>query len=197
MRYFINPLNVERICMKLVLLKTVIVLSFLIGFFTNSILGQCSNSSTNYQPKVFEAISNKETKDEIIKRYKQFIGYYCNHDFINLYQMLSSNYLKSTRKVSGEEFSEQEWIKFQLEFYADEKTRLISFAPKEVLEWKDADEKIVYWQINGCLTEIINGKERKVKAATNVSKQNDGIYFSAISPFRISLDGRTQKCSFK
>lgn len=180
--------------MKIVLLKIMVLFFALFYISSNSVLGQCLNASTTYKPKIFEAVTIKKTKEEIITRYNQFISYYCNHDFNNLYKMLSLDYLKSTRKISGEEFSEQEWINHQLEFYSDEKTRFISFVPKEIFEWKDTEGKIVNWEINGCLAEKVNGKKRKVQAGTNVSKQSDGIYFSAVIPMVVSLNGTNQKC---
>jgi hypothetical protein len=180
--------------MKFILPKVFMGLCGIFCFSISSAAGQCVNKSTNYQPKVFESITNKNTRAQIISRYIQFVSYYCSHDFTNVYKMLGANYLKSIKKISGEEISEQEWINERREFYSDEKTRFLSFTPKEVIEIFDEKGNIISWKIFGCLNEIINGKKRKIEAATDVNKQNDIIYFSPVTPIYYSLDGQTKKC---
>src|SRR6185369_8764333 len=147
--------------MKLILIKIVIGFCCIFCFSLSSLVaGQCITKSTNYQLKVFEEVTSKEIKEQIISRFNQFVGYYCNHDFTNAYKMLSTEYLGSIRKPSGKEISEQDWINDRFEFYSGEKTRFLSFTPKEVSEYAEDNRQAVRWRVWGCLAEVLNGKKR-------------------------------------
>jgi len=162
-------------------LRMVVILACLFSLNVENTWAQCNVPSK----KVFENISNKEDRVSIIERYNQFIKSYSNHNFEEIYKLLSNNYLGGTQFKN-----EGDFVAFKQSYYSDSQTRFVSFLPEELYELTE----ISSWILVGCLTEIVKGKKTKLKATLYIWKERDSYLFSDITPVIVSLDGKTEKC---
>ncbi len=133
---------------------------------------------------VFDSISSDD-RTKIVERYDRFIKSYTQHKFLEVYSLLSVNYLRGTQFTLDSDF-----VEFKQRYYSDPRTRFVSFVPHKVDEITQGT-----WMIRGCLTEFVDGKRSRLKSTLNVWKERDNYYFSDFSLVVISLNGTYEKCS--
>lgn len=158
-------------------ISIILLCVFLLHF--QKVSAQCNSA------KVFEKITKEQDRIKIAEKYNQFIENYAGHNFSKVYEFLSQNYLRGSQIKSEEEF-----VTLKETLYSDSQTRFVSIKLNDVDEIIDLNT----WIFRGCLTEIVEGKKKKLGSSLYVWKENDSYLFSDISPVIVSLNGKTEKC---
>lgn len=149
---------------------------------SSNVLGQCEKIT--YKKSAFNTVSD-EYRETLLRRFEMLLQNKCEKNFDALYGMLTSSFRQLNKR--------EEFVKDMTSYYSDN-DRFVSFNPIVIGEsLSPKDNKPSVWFIEGCLTEVINGKKRSVKTLLEVIREDDEIFFTDITT-RPNPLGSHQKC---
>jgi hypothetical protein len=170
-------LNTRFLTILSFLLLTVAILTA-----STNVWGQCGK--TTYRKSVFSSVSN-EYREKLLQRLEMFRRNKCEENFEDLYEMLTSSFRQLNKK--------EDFVK-DMKFYYSDNDRFVSFNPNIIGESiSPKDMKPSVWFIEGCLTEVINGKKRSIKILLEAIREGEEIFFTDITT-RPNPLGNNQKC---
>jgi hypothetical protein len=168
--------------------------SFLVKFFivpaaivifgsAVDVSAQCQNLT--YDKSLFNAVS-ADYRENLLKRFDEFLKIKCEENLEALYEMMPSFFREANPKET--------FIR-NMQFYYKGKNRFVSFIPQAVAESIDLqDNKADLWHIDGCLTEVINGKRRSFIKILEAQREKDEIVFLYMTTQPNSLGYNDKKC---
>lgn len=144
--------------------------------------GQCEKPTLNKD--VFRTVS-EEYREKLILRVGVFLQTKCEGNLGKLYEMMIGSFRESNRR--------DDFIKDMENYYSGD-DRFVSFTPARVSEFRSAINDLVsFWFIEGCITEVINGKKRSTKTILEAYIEDGEILFTDITS-RPNPLGNSQKC---
>lgn len=168
----------QRLLSGFFLLFTMIVI---LGVAPN-MWGQSEKSKC--KTSAFNTVSS-EFKEKLLQRFELFMHNKREENFENLYEMLNSSFRELNKK--------EDFVKEMKSYYSGN-DGFISFKPDDVGEVVSTkDGKPDLWFIHGCLTEVINGKNRSVRTLLEAIREDKEIFFTDITT-RPNPLGNNQKC---
>lgn len=148
--------------------------------FSSKASGQCET----YREGIFDVVSS-EYREKVRKRFDEFLRSKCREDMDHLYGMLTSSFRQLNKK--------EDFVKDMKSYYSGD-DKFVSFIPMTVGEsLSPIDSKPSIWLIEGCVTEIINGKKRSIKILLEVVREDEELFFTDITT-RPNPLGNDQKC---
>lgn len=147
-----------------------------------NVWGQCEKII--YKKSAFNSVSH-EHREKLLQRLEMFQRNKCKENFEDLYEMLTSSFRQLNEK--------DDFVK-DMKFYYSGNDRFVSFKPNIIGESiSPKDKKPGIWFIEGCLTEVINGKKRSIKTLLEAIREDEEIFFTDITT-RPNPLGNNQKC---
>lgn len=146
-----------------------------------SVWGQSGES--NLREKLLNTVSPSFTQ-LLSDRYNLYINAKKTKDFSRLYSLISEGVLNGR--------TEEQFIQESALYYSESVT-FISFYPSSIRELHSNLQKPSMWLIDGCLSESIDGKKRKIHATLEARLENGEIYFSELDT-RARSFGTPEKC---
>jgi hypothetical protein len=149
---------------------------------SSNIWGQCNN--INYNKDVYRSVSDKYQK-KLTQRFELFLQKKCEEKIDELYDMLISSFRDLNRK--------DDFVNDMKAYYSGN-DRFVSFKPTKISEFSSSKDNLVsFWFIEGCITEVINGKKRFIKTILEANLEGEEIFFTDITT-RPNPLGENKKC---
>ena len=159
-----------------------LLLAFIIFTASTNVWGQCEKPT--YKKSAFNTVSN-EYREKLLQRFEMFLRNKCEENIDDLYEMLTSSFRQLNKK--------EDFVKDMKSYYRSS-NRFVSFKPDDIGEFVSSkDKKPDLWFINGCVTEVINGKRRSVRTLLEAIREDEKIFFTDITT-RPNPIGNNQKC---
>lgn len=168
----------RRFLMKIFIMSAIII-------FCSPVDARAQCEKSTYDKSLFDTVS-ADYREKLLKRFDEFLKIKCEENIEGLYEMMPSYFREANPKET--------FIK-NMRFYYKGKNRFVSFIPQAIAESiAPQDNKADLWHIDGCLTEVINGKRRSLIRILEVQREKDEIVFLYMTTQPNSLGYEDKKC---
>lgn len=134
------------------------------------IYGQCEGAI--YDQRTFASVSD-QYRDHLVQRVDKFLQLKCEENLGEVYEMMHSSFREANKK--------DQFVQEMQRYYAG-RDRFVSFTPSTVSEFRSSDNRLIsFWFIDGCATEIINGKRRSKMSVLEAYIEDGEIFFTDIT----------------